>query len=83
VDAFGSELVAGLAADATPDLPDPELDLTSLRFIDAAGVRAIAQAVRAVGESSSRVRIRGAVGMFRTLWELLECDRAVSVEFVA
>ncbi len=59
------------------------LDVTDLRFVDIAGLRAIAEACQAFARHTGQARIRGASPMFRRAWRLAEFDRAESFIEVA
>lgn len=80
VDAFSSDIVGGVLVRAVVDVPDAVVDVSGLDFIDAAGMRALA---RTIGAAPGSPRISGASASFRKLWDILGCDSAVSVEFVA
>lgn len=79
VDSFSAAVVGGVLVKAVVDVPDAVIDVAALEFVDAAGMRALARALKAVPGSP---RIRGASASFRKLWAILGCDQAAPVEFV-
>lgn len=82
IDFAAAPVVERLAGDACRDLLVPELDLSGLRFIDGAGMRAVVKGIRSIAASHSRVRVRGTGPMFKRLWTLLECDKGIESEVV-
>ena len=61
----------------------PVLDVAELRFVDVAGIRAVAAACQAMAKVSGRATIRGASDTFKKVWHLTGYDRvapAVTVE---
>jgi anti-anti-sigma regulatory factor len=68
-DEFGAIL-----AGALDDLGQPVLDVSSLRFVDVAAMRAIFLAGEQLARRHDRVQVRGASSPFRKVWGLLRLD---------
>ena len=71
--ASAGELGAVLAG-ALDDLHQPVLDVSSLRFVDVAAMRAIFRAGEQLARRHGRVQVRGASSLFRKVWGLLRFD---------
>lgn len=82
IDFMMAPVVQTLSAEASRDLIEPVLDLSNLRFIDGAGMRAVVRGLRTMAAAHPRVRLHGASPMFRRLWSLLDCGQAVGSEVV-
>jgi hypothetical protein len=67
--------VGAVLAGALDDLREPVLDVSSLRFVDVAAMRAIFRAGEQLARRHGRVQVRGASGLFRKVWGLLRFDR--------
>lgn len=69
--------IGDLVADAARDATEPVLDVSGVRFVDVAGLRAVVHGARALAGRDERARIRGASPALRRMWRLLDLDRSV------
>ena len=74
VDLMYSDPVAGLLSGSAGDLGVPALDVSNLRFIDVAGMRAVVAAARALLAAAGSAEVRGASPLFRRVWSILGYD---------
>lgn len=79
VDLSNARLVRSILSAALGDAEKPVLDLSSLEFVDVAGVRAIGEVVDHGAPGRGPVELRGAPSTFERIWELMrrENDRLV------
>jgi anti-anti-sigma regulatory factor len=80
VDFLDSDTVESLLVNSIADVAEPVLDVSSLRFADAAGMRAIAIAADEMAAVRNAVQVRGASTVFRRVWSVLGYDRLARVE---
>lgn len=74
VDFAYADRISEILASSVRDAGEPVLDVWSLRFADAAGLRAIVATVRELATFHEQVRITGATSTFRNLWRVLRLD---------
>jgi anti-anti-sigma regulatory factor len=74
LDHASADEVGAILAGALDDLGEPLLDVSSLRFVDVAAMRAIFRAGEQLARRHGRVQVRGASSLFRRVWELLRFD---------
>jgi anti-anti-sigma regulatory factor len=74
VDMLYSDTVVGLLGGSAGDLGVPVVDVSSLEFVDVAGMRAIAAAARALPATGVAVEVRGGSPLFRRVWSVLGHD---------
>lgn len=82
VDFATAPAVEALSAEASRDLIEPVLDVSGVRFIDGAGMRAVVRGLRTIAAAHPVVRVNGATPMFKRLWTLMECQSAIKAEVV-
>lgn len=80
VDVACASIVESSTRGASGDVREAVIDLSELRFVDVAGMRAITAGVRALSDAHPRVQLHRAPPMFTRLWNLLECERLVDAE---
>jgi ABC-type transporter Mla MlaB component len=80
VDTFSADRLATVLATA-PVGRELDVDVSALRFVDVAGCRVLARWARGLTAGGASVRLRGASGLLRRMWQLLALDDLAPVTF--
>lgn len=81
IDVHAADLIESMGSGAAGDVRSGILDVSGLRFIDVAGMRAIATIASSLASEGNVVRMRGARYPFRRMWSLMSLDDRVTAEF--